>query len=336
MKHAIRCALLLLLSITLGCRVTDLNLFGPVGPPPAGSLDVEVVRDVAYRGEPKADPLRHRLDVFEPKGKKDCPVVLLVHGGAWIMGDNRCCGLYSTVGHFLASQGIVAVLPNYRLSPGVKHPHHIQDVARALAWTRDNIARYGGDPKRIFLVGHSAGGHLVSLLATDESYLKAEGMKAADLKGVVSVSGVYRIPHGDQKFALGGSTELSMRWDRVYPLIGDSPLGKGNDSGKGLPGNLNVFGPAFGNDDKVRDDASPINHVRRDLPPFLILSAEKDLPTLPGMADEFHEALKKEGCDVKFQRIERRNHNSIIFSATKPDDPTAKAVLDFIKQHDKR
>src|SRR5262249_46346472 len=151
------------------------------------------IRDLAYYDGPDADPYRHRLDLFLPKGRKGFPVVVLVHGGAWIVGDNRCCGLYSSVGEFLASQGIGAVLPNYRLSPQVKHPEHIHDVARAFGWTRNHISEYGGCPDKLFLAGHSAGGHLVALLATDEKYLKAQGLRTADIKGVIAVSGVYRI-----------------------------------------------------------------------------------------------------------------------------------------------
>jgi acetyl esterase/lipase len=83
---------------------------------------------------------------------------------------------------------------NYRLSPGVQHPEHIKDVARAFAWTHKHIGGYGGRPDELFLCGHSAGGHLISLLATDESYLKAEGLSLKDVKGVMSISGVYAIP----------------------------------------------------------------------------------------------------------------------------------------------
>src|SRR5205085_8307946 len=142
----------------------------PPGPLPPDAYPVERVQDVAYYNGPEADNHRHRLDLFLPKNKINCPVAILIHGGSWIMGDNRCCGLYSTVGEFLASQGIGAVLPNYRLSPGVKHPEHIKDLARAFAWTRRHIAEYGGRADQLFLMGHSAGGHLVSLLATDEQY----------------------------------------------------------------------------------------------------------------------------------------------------------------------
>ena len=135
--------------------------------------------------------------MFLPENKKDYPVVVLVHGGGWFIGDNRSAGLYSSVGQFLASQGVGVVLPNYRLWPAVKHPEHAKDVARAVAWTRAHIGKYGGDAQRLFLMGHSAGAHLVALLATDESYLQAEHMKTTDIKGIVAVSGVYRIPRDD-------------------------------------------------------------------------------------------------------------------------------------------
>src|SRR5262245_12611998 len=149
-----------------GCRVTDLRLWD--ASLPACSVREEL--GVAYRQGPDADPVRHRLDLYLPAGREGFPVVVLVHGGAWMVGDNRCCGLYSSVGRYLASRGIGVAMPNYRLSPRVRHPHHVRDVAEAVAWTRANIAQYGGDPSRLFLMGHSAGGHLVSLLATDRTY----------------------------------------------------------------------------------------------------------------------------------------------------------------------
>src|SRR5205823_5671892 len=106
--------------------------------------------------------------------------VFFVHGGAWRNGDKSgILGVYSALGRFLVRHGLGAVIINYRLSPAVRHPAHVQDVAKAFAWTHKNIARYGGRPDQIFLCGHSAGGHLVALLATDPTYLKAEGLTPA-------------------------------------------------------------------------------------------------------------------------------------------------------------
>src|SRR5437764_12029869 len=126
-------ALLLLLLGVPACRLTDVPLWGPPAPP-EHALRVERIENVAYYNGPGADATRHRLDLFLPAGSRDYPVVLLVHGGAWVVGDNRCCGLYPAVGEFLARHGVGAVLPNYRLSPVVRHPEHLHAVARAFAW----------------------------------------------------------------------------------------------------------------------------------------------------------------------------------------------------------
>jgi arylformamidase len=107
------------------------------------------------------------------------------------MGDKS--QLYGFLATFYAKQGIGVVVTNYRLSPEVQHPEHIKDVARAFAWTHKNIGKHGGDPGRIFICGHSAGGHLVALLATNGDYLKAEGLTVADIKGCIPISGIFDI-----------------------------------------------------------------------------------------------------------------------------------------------
>jgi acetyl esterase/lipase len=164
-------------------------------PAPAGAkADVQVIRNVAYYEGEDADPVRHRLDLYLPQGRKDFPVVFFIHGGAWLHGDKNHWGIYAGLGRCFARHGIGMVSTNYRLSPKVKHPEHIKDVARAFAWTHKNIARYGGRPDEIFVAGHSAGGHLAALLATDASYLKAHGLGLADIRGTIPVSGLYTIP----------------------------------------------------------------------------------------------------------------------------------------------
>jgi acetyl esterase/lipase len=311
-------------------QVTSIPLWGLPGTSPE-ALAVGEVRDLAYRNGPQSDPYRHRLDLFYPKGKKDFPVIVLVHGGGWSIGDNRCFGLYTSVGRFLAGQGIGVVMPNYRLSPRVKHPEHVKDVARAVVWTKGHIAEYGGDPGRIFLMGHSAGGHLVALLGTDESYLRAEGLKLADLKGVIAVSGVYDIPAGAVAITLGGSGPTACGLDQHFPLRGNSGSWV-NGFVPAIPLAINIYGPPFGENLKDRERASPVKHVHPGLPPFLILTAEKDLPTLSPMAEAFHRAFLDAGCDARLCRMEKRNHNSIIFSIIRPEDPAARTILEFVRK----
>jgi acetyl esterase/lipase len=170
--------------------------FAAVGVARAADTPAEyrLVKDVPYYEGEDADPIKHKLDLYLPKECKNAPVLFFVHGGGWVHGDKDFFGMYRAVGATFARQGICTVVTNYRLSPKVKHPEHIKDVAQAFAWTVKNIGKYGGDPSEIFACGHSAGGHLVSLLATDEDYLKATGLKTDALKGVIPISGVYRIP----------------------------------------------------------------------------------------------------------------------------------------------
>lgn len=314
-----------------GCRLTSIPLWGPAEPNSSDANLVERHNDIPYHKDAD-DGAWRQLDLFLPKGKKNFPVVILVHGGAWMIGDNRCCGLYSSVGEFLASQGIGVVMPNYALSPWVKHPQHVKDVARVVAWTHENIARHGGCPDEIFLAGHSAGGHLVSLLATDETYLKAEALRSAHIKGVISISGVYRIPEEKMAIRLGGSEENSLRFEHTSPIRKESRARLLSGIGPGVPVQVDVFAPAFGRDPETRRNASPASHVRPGLPPFLIVSAEKDLPTLNAVAMEFHQALLDRDCQSEFLKVPKRNHNSILFLAIQNDDPVAAAMLDFIRR----
>jgi arylformamidase len=164
-----------------------------------GPFEVKTVKDVTYCEGKDEDKAKHKLDLYLPKDQKDFPVLFFVHGGSWRTGNK---GMYTAVGNSFAGAGIGTVVINYRLSPKVQHPAHIEDVAKAFAWTAENISKYGGKADQIFACGHSAGGHLVSLMATDPSYLKAEKRTPADIRGVVAISCVYSI---DSDFRLFNS-----------------------------------------------------------------------------------------------------------------------------------
>lgn len=156
------------------------------------AYDVEVVKDVAYNGAADAHAERHKLDLYLPKGAKNYPVLFFIHGGAWKNGKKE---LYAPLGNVFAKQGIGFVATNYRLSPLVKHPGHIEDVARAFAWCHANLAKRRADVARMYVCGHSAGGHLAALLATDEGYLKKHKVSRTDIKGVIPMSGVFDVSH---------------------------------------------------------------------------------------------------------------------------------------------
>jgi acetyl esterase/lipase len=208
--------------------VACLGLVGSITParagddkPAAPAFAAERHADIAYRTDPGADKDRHTLDLYCPKGQKDFPVVVFVHGGAWKWGNKD---LYAGLGETFAKAGIGVVICNYRLSPKVQHPAHAEDVAKAVAWTCANVGKYGGDPGKLFLVGHSAGGHIVALLATDPTYLKAEKRSPADVKGVVAISGVYRIaPVAVFKAAFGTDAEVCKKASPLEHVTGGHP-----------------------------------------------------------------------------------------------------------------
>jgi acetyl esterase/lipase len=316
---------LLALAAPAGARAEGEEEKKPERPP------IREVFDVPYAGR---NDERQALDVFAPRGAKGRPVVLFVHGGAWVFGDKNFFGLYRGVGQFLARHGLVAVLINYRLSPLVRHPAHVKDVARAYAWVRRHIRDYGGDPDQIFLCGHSAGGHLVALLATDARYLKdpALGLTAADraaLRGVITVCGVYRIP-GPAEFS-----EIARDMLKAFRAAGggravfSTVLTVLMNSGR----DLNLFRLVFGEGEKVREQASPLSHVRKGLPPFLVLYAEAELPKLAGMAVEFTRALQRAGDSAEVHQMNGYNHDNIVFGVNRPGDPVGKMILQFIRGH---
>ena len=120
---------------------------------------VTVVRDVAYGADP-----RQRFDVYVPRGARNAPVVLMVHGGAWRIGDKRSRGVVGNKVERWARAGMLVISVNYRMLPAAAPLEQARDVARALAAAQERLGEWGGDPTRVVLMGHSAGAHLVALL----------------------------------------------------------------------------------------------------------------------------------------------------------------------------
>jgi acetyl esterase/lipase len=182
------------------------------------------------------------LDVYPaPTGTDAGPVVLYVHGGGWINGDKQ--NVHNKPEWVRESHDGVFVSTNYRLTDVTdrtpKHPAHIQDVARATDWVLENVAQYGGDPDRVFVMGHSAGAHLVALLATAEEYLEATGHSTSVLSGVFPIDG------------------------GLYDLVWAAK--QGSTRRKLIEG-------AIGTDEPTQRAASPQHRVDEDddLPPFVL------------------------------------------------------------------
>lgn len=138
------------------------------------------------------------LDVWAPEERPDepLPVVVFWHGGGWVKGDRAG---YAFAGRALAGAGYVVVIPDYRKVPEVRFPAFIEDGAEAVRWTRDNIVRFGGDPDRIALAGHSAGAHTAILLTLDPRWLRAATVDPGIVKAAVGLSGPYDFYPFDKK-----------------------------------------------------------------------------------------------------------------------------------------
>ncbi|RON45632.1 esterase [Pseudomonas frederiksbergensis] len=149
---------------------------------PDGSFDK--TEGIAYGSDP-----RQQLDVYVPRHPvENAPVVVFFYGGSWNSGSRSD---YSFVGEALASRGIVAVLADYRLYPQVRYPLFLEDGANAVAWTHEHIRQFSGDPKRLYLMGHSSGAYNVAMLALDSQWLGAVGMSPGDLSGWIGLAGPY-------------------------------------------------------------------------------------------------------------------------------------------------
>ena len=141
-------------------------------------------------------------------------MVVFFYGGGWEDGDR---GLYRFVGAELAAHGIVAIIPDYRVYPEAVFPAFMQDAAQAVAWARDHAAQFGGDPNRLFLMGHSAGGQIATLLAFDSEYLQAVGIDTRTIRGVVGLAGPYDflpLKTATLKAIFGPESE----WPRSQPI----------------------------------------------------------------------------------------------------------------------
>jgi acetyl esterase/lipase len=263
--------------------------------PPLLAGEPKVHRGLAY-AEPKHE--RQTLDVYAPAEGKDLPVVLWIHGGGWRKGDKANVQRKPRA---FVDKGFVFVSTNYRFFPQVTVKEMTGDIAKAVRWVHDHAREYGGDPRAIFVMGHSAGAHLAALVCTDERYLKAEGLPLSVLKGCVPVDvSVYDIP---RRIKDGGA---------VPPA---------------------AFREVFGESEESYRDLSPVTHVVRgkDIPPFLILHVADRTETRAqshGLADK----LKAAGVPARVVAAEGTTHGTINANLGLPDDRPTREVFDFLNK----
>lgn len=268
----------------------------------AGSpAKLNVKRDIAY-AEP-ADP-RQKLDIYTPEGARSLPVVFWIHGGGWQAGDRTNVQAKPQA---FANKSFVFVSTGYRLLTNVDMGTIFRDVAKSVRWVHDHIEEHGGNPKQIFIMGHSAGAQLAALICADDRYLKAEGLSLAIIKGCVPVDGdTYDVP------AIIETVETRLR---VH----------------GLP--MPRFGHRikFGNDPGKHRDYSAVTHVAKGkgIPPFLILHVAEH-PDVRAQAERLEAVLKEADISVKRFAARETTHNQINENLGVPDDPATSALFEFV------
>jgi arylformamidase len=269
--------------------------------PPSEKLDhLFVKRDIPYVEKGDA---RQVLDVYAPK-RKDLPIVFWIHGGGWQAGDKSDVQIKPQV---FTEKGFVFVSINYRLLPAVDMATIIRDVAKAARWVHEHAAEFGGDPKRLLVMGHSTGAQLAALICTDERYLKAEGVPLADIKGCVPVDG--------DTFDIPAIIEVAeTRW-----------------KAHGLPPAKFGHREKFGNDPEKHKDFSAVTHVARGkgIPPFLILHVTGH-PDTTAQAQRLGNVLKDAGVSVTVFGAKETTHNKLNADLGKTDDPATKALFEFL------
>jgi acetyl esterase/lipase len=255
---------------------------------------VEVIRNLAY-----GDADRQELDVYTPGraapgGSAGRPVVVFVHGGAFVDGHrDRSPEIYANVLYWFARQGCVGVNMEYRLAPASTYPGGSQDVAAAVAWVRGHIADYGGDPAQIFLMGHSAGAAHAGSYAYDARHQPPQGH---GLAGLVVVSGRVRAEN-----------------------IAENP-------------NARKVEAYYGANTAVYDDVSPVTHASADSLPTMVAFAEYENPLIDLYCLELANRLavaKRRAPRMAYAR--GHNHTSIIAHFNTAEDRLGLEILAFMR-----
>src|SRR5687767_321298 len=272
-------------------------------PGAAAAAKLIVKRDVPY-AEP-ADP-RQKVDIYAPEGARNLPVVFWIHGGGWVTGDKTNVQVKPQA--FL-DKGFVFVSTGYRLLTNVEMVTIFRDIAKSVRWVHDNIGNYGGDPKRLLIMGHSAGAQLAALICIDDRYLKAEGLSLSIIKGCVPVDGdTYDVP---------AIIETAETRCRVH----------------GMP--MPRFGHRikFGNDPAKHRDYSAVTHVAKGkgIPPFLILHVA-DHPDVSAQAHRLESVLRDAGVPAKRFAARETNHDKLNENLGLPDDLPTKALFEFVDE----
>jgi acetyl esterase/lipase len=251
---------------------------------------VTITRNHAY-GSQAGSHARQVLDVYQPARGQNSPVVVFMHGGAFVRGDKQASPeVYDNVLIWFARHGYVGVNIEFRLAPEAAYPCGADDLAASIAWVKANIAGFGGDPQTIFVIGHSAGGTHVATFAYDP----AAGHLARDVAGIVLISARL-----------------------AADVLPENPNAAG----------VRAY---FGTDESVYAARSPMHHGATSALPVFIVNAEYENPLLDLYGLEFaHRIAVARRRAPRYMRLPRHNHISIVAHFNSGEDTLGNEILDF-------
>ncbi|AUC86019.1 esterase [Polaribacter sp. ALD11] len=252
------------------------------------------ISDIPYTKDSKALVASFpELNVYKTRKSKDNPVVIFIHGGYWNEGRK---GIYGFLGRNFAKKDVVTVIPNYTLSPNGNYDTMAKEVAAAIKWTHENIEKYNGNPDQIFLMGHSAGGHLIALVGTNPKYLEDRDV----VKGII----------------LNDAAGLDM-----YSYL------------KKYPPTKNYNYDVTWTDKKENwKDASPIYFVSEKTPPIFMITGTKTFPSIISQNKDFIEKLNKFQPSVKIN-FQSKKHIPMMSQFFWPWNKNYKEIIEFIDIH---
>ena len=286
-----------------------------------------VTDTVAYGPDPKQAVDVIGPDIVASADQPLRPVVVFLHGGVWQSsleekpalgfvaeakrlrggwgniptnhgGDRR---QHRHVGNAFAAQGFVAVVASYRLAPVHRWPAAIEDAASIVALVKDKATSWGGDPARIVLVGHSAGGQLASLLVLDDRWLKAKRVDARSIAAVVAISGVF---------------------DLRAPL----------DDAQADGGFARFVAPVFGADVATLRAASPIQQLQPFAVPVLLATASNDELAMRAQTEAMARAMRLRGDVAQIVDVNDRDHDSMVAHIGDADDELTREIARFLRR----
>jgi acetyl esterase/lipase len=258
-------------------------------------VQAEVITDISYSSELHQ---RKQLDIYRPENRNQkLPILIHIHGGGWKIGDKN---IQRKHGEFYSNNNIIFININYRLTPEIQHPVHVQDCAEAVAWVFQHLDEFGGDNNRVYISGHSAGAHLAALLGTDASYLNNYNIKTTQLAGI--------IPVDTASFDL-----LSRSNERFVKKLIDN---------------------AFGTDIAILKSASPMHHIIMDhnYPDFLIFASGKRNAAIK-QSEELSRRLNETGNYAKAIVVDGYNHRNMNLGMREEEGPISTPILNFINKN---